>query len=263
MAAGTLNPPKLKGTPQFVFPWRGGRTPLFPKLLALVISCVAFGLLITTVRIRVETPEKSTPRKASVIFLGDDLESRALSLRAREGGPFPSRFEPSQWEGLAELEMTAMNAVRFQPQAYVPALQDLPAENQLQPLQLAAKGELFFPKRSLASRAAPELANRKLAPALYPLSGISNELLPRELPPFLPAVDAAMSSASWRFLVRVNPEGVVAECVSLEKGGEPGAPELEAWLHRVQFKADPSKPFRWIAVGIEFTNQPADGPDSN
>jgi hypothetical protein len=72
-----------------------------------------------------------------------------------------------------------------------------------------------------------------------------------------------MSSASWRFLVRLNPDGGVAECVSLEKGGEAGAPELEAWLHQIQFKPELGKPFRWIAVGIGFTNQPvADGPDA-
>lgn len=262
MASETLHPPKLKGTPALLFHWRGSNTPLFPKLLALAFSCVVFGLLITTVRIRVVAPQKSTPRKASVIYLGDDLESRALTLRAREGGPFPSRFEPSQWEGLAELETSAMNAIRYQRPPYVPALQDLPQANQLQASQLAAKGELFFPKRSPVPSPAPDLAKLKLAPALYPISGISNEQIPRELPSFMPAVDAAMSSASWRFLVRLNPEGVVAECVSLEKGGESGAPELEAWLHRVQFKLDPAKPVRWIALGIEFTNQAADGTDA-
>lgn len=263
MASETQHPPKLKGTPSFVFHWRGSRTPLFPKLLALAISSAVFGLLITTLRIRVVAPEKSPPHKASVIYLGDDLESRALSLRAREGGPFPSRFELSQWEGLAVMEVNAMHEIGFQRQNYLPALQDLPAENQLQPLRFASKGELFFPKRSPLPSAAPDLAKLKLAPALYPLSGISKDLLPRDLPSFTPPVDAAMSSASWRFLVRLNPEGVVAECVSLEKGGEPGALELETWLHRIPFKPDPAKSFRWIAVGIEFTNQHADGPDAH
>jgi hypothetical protein len=262
MTPVTLHPPKLKGTPALVFHWRGTHTPLLPKLIALAFSCVMFGLLITTVRIRVVAPQKSTPHKASVIYLGDDLESRALTLRASEGGPFPSRFEFSQWEGLAELETIAMNAIRYQRPPYVPALQDLPAANQLQASQLAANGELFFPKRNPVPSPSPDLAKLKLAPALYPVSGISKSQIPRELPSFTPAVDAAMSSASWRFLVRLNAEGIVAECVSLEKGGEPGAPELEAWLHRVHFMPDPAKPVRWIALGIEFTNQAADGTDA-
>ena len=155
-----------------------------------------------------------------------------------------------------------MNAVRFQPQPYVPALRDLPAENQLRPLELATKGELIFPSRKSAPTTTPDPAELKLAPTLYPLSGITRESLPETLPPFNDAVTAAMSSASWRFLLRLTAGGSVAECVSLEKGGEAGAPELEAWLQRIQFQPEPAKPFRWIAVGVGFTNQPADGTDA-
>lgn len=160
------------------------------------------------------------------------------------------------------MEMEAMNAVRFQPQPYVPALRDLPAENQLRPLELAATGELVFPKRGSVPLTTTDPAKLKFAPALHPLSGITRETLPADLPPFNATVTAAMSSASWRFLVRLTAEGTVAECVSLEKGGEAGAPELGAWLQRVQFKPDPEKPVRWMAVGVGFTNQPADGTDA-
>lgn len=257
----TVRPPRLAGTPELIFRWRGSRTPFFPKLLALALGVAAFALLMT-LRIRVTAPEKVSPRRAAVIYLGDDAQGRALKLRAQEGGPFPSRFEPSQWEGLAKMETEAMDSVRFQPQPYVPALPELPTENQLRPLELAAKGELVFPKRGPAPITTSDPAKFKLAPTLNPLSGITRETLPADLPPFSAAVTAAMSSASWRFLVRLTAEGTVAECVSLEKGGEAGAPELEAWLHRIQFKPEPAKPVRWIAVGIGFTNQPADGTDA-
>ncbi len=263
MAVGMVKSRKLAGAPGLVFRWGASKTPLLPKLLGMMLMAAVFAFLITSVRIRVTALEKSSPRKASVIYLRDDTEGRALTLRAREGGPFPSRFEPAQWEGMDALESAALDAVRFQPQPYVPALADLPAENLVQPLELAAKGRSFFPKRSPAAGPAPELAKLKLAPALYPLSGISAATLPEALPPFEAAVVGAMSSASWRFLVRLNPDGGVAECVSLEKGGEAGTPELEAWLHKIQFKPELEKPFRWIAVGIGFTNQPvADGPNA-
>lgn len=263
MADGMVKPHKLAGTPQWLFRWSTSKTLLLPKLFALVFVGAAFVILITSVRIRVTALEKSSPRKASVIYLRDDAEGRALTLRAHEGGPFPSRFEPSQWEGMAALEAAALDAVRFQPQPYVPAVADLPAGNWVPQVELAAKGQSFFPKRTPPSTNPPELAKLKLAPALYPLSGEASATLPETLPPFEAAVDGAMSSASWRFLVRLNPDGGVAECVSLEKGGEAGAPELEAWLHQIQFKPELGKPFRWIAVGIGFTNQPvADGPDA-
>lgn len=263
MAGGMVKARKSAGAPELVFRWGASNTPLFPKLFAMVFVAAAFAFLIGSVRIRVTALEKSSLQKAAVIYLRDDPEGRALTLRAREGGPFPSRFEPTQWEGMAGLESAALDAVRFQPQPYVPALADLPAGNRVQPLELAAKGQSFFPKRSPASGPAPEPAKLKLAPALYSLSGISAATLPEALPPFEAPVAGAMPSASWRFLVRLNPDGGVAECVSLEKGGEAGTPELEAWLHKIRFKPELGKPFRWIAVGIGFTNQPvADGPDA-
>jgi hypothetical protein len=119
-----------------------------------------------------------------VIYLRDDAEGRALTLRAREGGPFPSRFEPAQWEGMATLESAALDAVRFQPPPYQPALADLPSGNRVQDVELAARGLSFFPKRNPPSAHPQELAKLKLAPALYPLSGISAATLPEALPPF-------------------------------------------------------------------------------
>jgi hypothetical protein len=155
-----------------------------------------------------------------------------------------------------------MESVRFQPPPYEPKIVDLPERNEVKPLELAAKGEQFFPNHALIENPPPDVSRFKLAPVLYPLSGIRSEELPGDLPPFGAAVDAAMSSASWRFLLRLNSAGSVVECVSLEKGGEAGVAELEKWLHRIQFKPESGQPFRWISVGLGFTNQPADGTDA-
>lgn len=262
MASRTVKAGKPVAVSELIFRWRGSQQPVVPKLLAIALVGVAFLLLVTTVRIRVDAPEKSAPRRASVIFLRDDVEGRALTLRAREGGPFPSRFKPSEWEGLVGIETAAMDAVRFQPPAYVPVVEDLPAESQLQPLELATKGVSFFPNREFEPVILPDPGQLKPAPVLYPLSGVTAEILPRELPTFGAEIDAAMTANSWRFLVRLSPDGTVAECVSLGKGAEPGTAELDAWLRRLQFKPDPAKPFRWISVGIGFTNQAADGTDA-
>ena len=160
---------KPLGTPEWIFRWRGSRRPLFPRLFALVLVGGVFTLLVTTVKIRVEAPEKSSLRKASVIYLTDDAQGRALTLRAQEGGPFPSRFVLSQWAGLAELEKAAMEAARFQPLPYVPQLQDLPVERDVPPLELAAKGVAFFPERVPSLVFLPEERPWKVVPVLYPL----------------------------------------------------------------------------------------------
>jgi hypothetical protein len=259
MADGAVKSHQPMAAPQWLFPWRVAKVPPFPMVLALGLVGTMFAVFITQVRVQVMAPEKASLRKASLIYLGNDAQGRALSLRAREGGPFPSRFELSQWRGLERLENAVLDATRIHAPLYVPALQELPVEIRVKPLALAAKGECFFPKRSPLPVDAPDMIRLQPTPVLSPLAGVSTSALPTELPPFDTVVDGAMSAASWRFLVRLNPTGGVAECVSLEKGGEPGAAELAAWLHRTQFQPEPGKPFRWIAVAIGFTNPAADG----
>lgn len=262
MTGGMVKSRKPIDTPLWVFQWRGRKMPMFPGLFATALVCAVFVLLVTMLQIRVVTSEKSLPRKASVILLRDDAEGRALSLRAREGGPFPSRFELSSWPGLAGLEAAVQEAVRFKSPPYVPALADLPAENWIEPLALAAKGERVFPKRTAAPVSSLNSSPLKLVPALFALSGIAPDALPRDLPPFEAVVDRAMTSGSWRFLVRLNPVGSVAECVSLEKGSDESAPVLEAWLRRITFKPETTSGDRWIGVGVGFTNQPVDGTNA-
>ena len=262
MASTAVNRPRLMNTPEWVFPWRGRKRTFFSMVMAHLIVAAGFAVLLGTVRVRVISPKPLAPRKASLIYLTDDAQGRALALQAQEGGPFPSRFEPSQWEGMAALEAEALAASLRPNRPYVPALRDLPKETRIQPLELAAKGETVFPKRKPASGPAPDPTRLKPAPTLYPLSGIPADAIPAKLPPFTGTVDSAMTSTSWRFLVRLNPEGGVAECVSLEKGGEAGALELETWLHGIQFHPPSATPFRWIAVGIGFSNQPTDGTDA-
>jgi hypothetical protein len=258
----TLKFQKPADTPEWIFRWRGSRQPLFPKLFALASVGAAFTFLVTASRVRVDSLEKSAPRRGSLIYLRNDAQGRALALRASEGGPFPSRFDLSQWQGLPDLEASALAVARYQPPAYVPEIKDIAPAELTRPLQLAARGESFFPERRMPPVAVPEVDKMKIAPVLHALSGVTRETLPIDLPTFTAGVDSTMSSAQWRFLLRLNGDGSVAECVSLEKGGDPGASALEAWLQRIIFKPDATKAARWISVGVGFTNQPADGTDA-
>lgn len=228
----------------------------------MAVAGAAFTFLITAVSVKVDSPEKTALRKGSVIYLRNDAQGRAMALRASEGGPFPSRFELSQWQGFPDLDAAAMDSARYHPPQYVPDIKNLPPVNMVRPLPLAARGQSFFPERTMTALDIPSSGKMKIAPVIYPLSGVTEETMPADLPAFTAAVDSAMSSASWRFLLRLNTDGSVAECVSLDKGGEPRAAELESWLQRILFKPDFTKPPRWISVGIGFTNQPANGTDA-
>jgi hypothetical protein len=263
MAGRSVISKKRVSAPEWVFAWRFQKPQWVPRLMAVVVAGAVFACLLTVVRIRVVAPERLPARKASLIYLTDDASGRALSLRAREGGPFPSRFELKEWKELGKIETAALAATKFIQQPYVPAMSDLPDADQVTPMKLAAMGESFFPTRAGPVFKASVTGASKLAPELYPLDGISEELLPEVLPPFDAALDAFFTSSNWRFLVCLDPEGGVTECVSLERADERRAAELEAWLQNVQFRKNGinGKP-QWVSIGIQFTNQLAHGPDA-
>ena len=263
MAHTAVKHPRLMNTPEWVFPWRGRKRSYFPMVFAHLLVAAVFILLLGVVKVRLVTPKPMAPRKASLIYLADDAQGRALALKAQEGGPFPSRFEPSQWEGMAALEAEVLAATRGPSRPYVPTLRELPKDSEIPPVELAAKGEPVFPKRLPTARAAMDPAKFIPVPTLYPLSGITAAALPTELPPLDGAVKGAMISTSWQFLVRLDPSGGVVECVSLEEGGQEGTRELGNWLRGIRFPSAPGKSFRWIAVGVGFNNQPANEPDAH
>lgn len=248
---------KRREAPEWVFHWRRQPgNPALSKWLAVVVAGGLFALVLTAVRVSVSPPVKWAAPKAAVIYTNDDAEGRALAQRAREGGPFPSRFLPFEWEGAAAVEQTILEAARWTPPPYVPSLRGLP-DAPPPPLRLAARGEPVLPTRRPASAATPVPVKTILVPVIYPLSGIQQSEFPMDLPPIPDRVDATMSTGTWRFLVRLDSSGHVWDCVSLADGDEAGTSLLEGWLRLLKFSSAPNEPSRWIAVGVGFANQPA------
>jgi hypothetical protein len=251
---------KRKEAPEWVFPWRPRGESYFPKLLALAFVTVVFTLFITSVKIQVTVPTPWAARKAAVILAANDADGRALTLRAREGGPFPSRFEPAEWGALKDLEKSAFADSRWTPPAYEPALRPLPEKSLELPLLVDQDGPVL-PKRKTPPAEAPPAQNHRLAPVIAPLSGIDRAAIPSQLPAFEGVIDADLTSETWRFLVRLGPAGNVEQCAALTGGDEKPQMLLAEWLRRVVFKED-AKPARWISVAVSFSNQslsPADG----
>jgi len=253
---------KRKAAPEWVFRWRRPGNPALAKWIAVFVTGGLFALLLTSVRIQVNPPTVWAAPKASMIYVTNDAEGRALTMRAREDGPFPSRFLPSGWDGTAALEQAVHDAASWTPLPYVPSLRDLPTPASA-PLQLAVTGEPVLPKRPPAAPTAPLAVKLRPTPAIYPLSGITSEEIPRDLPPINEAMDPAITNETWRFLVRLDSAGQVWDCVSLAGGDQAGPSIMEKWLRRVTFQPDSKTPSRWIAVGVGFTNQPeTNGPDA-
>lgn len=244
-----------------VFPWHGQPGAVSTTILPVILASLAFACLLGLVRVKVAAPQFKMASKASWIQLPASSDGVSWALRAKEGGPLLARYEPSDWPAYAAMAQEVWQATRIAPQAYVPALRALPPEGLPQPQVLADKGEAVLPHRApvAAQRHAP--ATCKLAPLLYPLSAVGPVGLPPELPAFAGVVDAAMAATDWRFLLRLDPAGGVADAVALTKAAGTSSVLLENWLRGVTFDPKLAAADGWLAVGIKFSNQPMHGTD--
>ncbi len=262
MAHRTPTTSKPLGTPEWIYPWQRSESAFFGTLLAAVLLAGVFIFAFASIRVKIMVPKPIVPRKASLIFLTNSSEGRALALKAQEGGPFPSRFRPDQWDGMALLEAGVMATSRLPREIYVPQLKSLPEVNMADLRRSSPSLEMTFPKSVAATPPLQNVRKMKLAPQLYPLSGVTEQELPTTLPNFPTAIDGAIASTPWRFLLQLGPQGQVTECLSLGKGDDPGALELRQWLSSLTFQAAETQTSRWISLGIGFTNQADDGPDN-
>lgn len=253
---------KRKQAPQWVFPWRTRRESPLPKLAAVVISLALFAMLFGFLRIRVAPPTPWAANKATVFRVIDDADGRALTLQAREGGPFPSRFQPSEIGLLRDLEAGALSAADWRPPPYEPQLRELPAIGPPPPV-FSSPGQLVLPRR-MASVPVPLTGKSKPVPFLYPLAGLEAGGLPAGLPEFTGEIPPAMPVEPWRFLLRLNERGKVRDIVPLAGGGDgAGLPALIDWLRLLDFPPGDAVGDRWVAIGLGFMNQSNDGTDAD
>jgi hypothetical protein len=193
-----------------------------------------------------------------VIHVLDDIDGRALTVRAREGGPFPSRFEPAEWPAFTTLEKAALDAARAPLPPYLPTLREIPGETTHSPA-LAEPGKVVLPAPTPSPPVTRSSDRGPLVPTLLPLSGITANSIPGVLPAFPGEVTPSMAADPVRFLIRIDAAGYLTECLSLDAGDEAGPSPLETWLRGVRFKPDPSRPSRWAALRVAFTQLPANG----
>jgi hypothetical protein len=262
MAAKPKNIERLAARASLLFEWRQPSSPLFSKLAALGIVGGIFALLLANLQVHVLTPGAVTGQSASLMLMPTAATSGEWLSKAREGGPFPSRFEPLEWESASSLEGDVMASLLRPATTYSPVLRELPANEPAPAVPLANKGERVFPPVVKIRRTPVIPSSTGMMPGLYPLSGVTAAELPEKIPPLSGEITAAMAATPWRFLIRLLPGGGVADCTSLAGSEEPGANEIEAWLRQMTFDPATYKRSPWITVAVYFTNQPADGTDA-
>ncbi len=262
MSPAPNNPNDLASRPVLLlFLWRAPSNSVFATCAPIVLAVLAFAVLLGLVRIKVAAPQFKMASKATWMLLPASANGVSWTLRAKEGGPSLARYEPAEWQGYAPLAQESFLATRLPALAYSLSLRPLPSIPLAQPQALSDKGDAVLPHRVPISAARQNLPTGRLAPTLYPMSALGTSGLPHDLPTFTGEVDAALAATDWRFLLRLNPGGGVAEAVSLTRTTRTAAAPLENWLHAVVFDPKLAADGGWLAVGIRFTNQPGDGTD--
>lgn len=248
---------KRKEAPKWVFSWTPLGRPLVVRWLPLLFVGSCFALALAGLRIQVTPPKPWKARHVSLIQAVDGGESgRLLAMLAREGGPFPSRFEVKDWSGRQELEAEVYQSVRMDSPAYVPKLHGLDESMMSGAGGLALVGVPMLPRQVQGDLAVAGNGRHRLSPVLRGISGLTTADMPVDLPPMDESLAERMSARDWRFFLRLDAEGCVTECISLSP--EDGM-QLEEWLRGVRFRKNAKDASRWVAVDLGFANQKADG----
>lgn len=248
--------------PAWVFRWRRLGSPLFPKLLALGITCALFAAAASFLKIRIDFHAPWMPEAASVIHAGVDPAGSVLATVAVENGPYPSRFDLADWQGFQALEKSAEYHPASRFSRYVPQFRELPESRIFPAVPLAESGRPVLPPLPAPPPQKP-VGSVVTVPVLYPLSGISASGLPSKLPALGFPVDGELAAGTWRFLIRLRPDGTVLDAVSLAGGDEDGSDRtlrLISWLRTIRFPAAPAETaVRTAGVALGFINEPEYG----
>jgi len=237
------------------FAWMLPEANGWVAFLAILIAGALAAFLFTSLRVRVVPPPRLIERKAEVILIPSSDAGREWEIRAREAGPFPTRFEPTSWPGFRQWEDAALANLR-NAGARRPELHDWPAEAPAMAMatQVAMKGQRMLPKVDWKPEPPPIRtgdSRKGWDLELQRLTVLSDDAWPTVLPEFAGELDPADAAAPWRFLVQVGPSGRVEQCLMLNASSEPGGSALEQWLRGVRFGPSASKA-GWIGVGILF-----------
>lgn len=251
-------------SPKWIFSWRAPRSAAVFPAISLLLPAGLFAVVMTSLRVRVETPDPWLAQNASIILATQTPGGLDLIRFAKEDGPFPA---PLEWEDSVTLpdgQDSFLRALRGSPKAWKPELKPLPESGVFPSVSLAEKKEMVFAPLPSARRKVnfPPVTT---APQLVALGGISSEEFPAELPRLDLPVDQTLLSETWRFLVRLRADGSVIDAISLA-GGDPDGSDRTArlvnWLRNVRFAGGKDRPEeRFAGVGLRFINHSTHGPE--
>jgi hypothetical protein len=246
---------------RWIFSWHIFRDASHPKYLSLAITTALFALLLSTIRIKITSASHISPPHATLIYAPTGNDEQNLQIRALEGGPFPSRFYPSEWEGFASANQTVFAKPIHHIAPPAPALRPLGPEKPNKTSHLAGFTLSVFPdKPEPRSQIAPSPA-LAATPVIFFLSESNDQPPLPNVPALSQPISPEMSAEEWRFTLEINSQGRISECIALNSGDSPGLETITHWLRQITFPKPQTNKNQWIAVGVRFSNLPAPPQD--
>lgn len=240
-----------------VFRWQISESHVGFKVIAIVVVVIIFTVGFGTLDVHLRPLASPSLESAMILQFNDDDLGRMLTLIAEEKGPFPGRLEINGAGNLPEMDQ-GMGFVGVSGwSSYSATLRDFQSTVGDSSDFLVEKGRRYFPQRvkiideKLEFGGDAVQSTRK--PIITPFDDEAMSLMPELVPDFeIPVNGGDLLSASWRFMLRLRPDGSVSDCVSLSGGDDAGLEETTEWLKGLRFK--PGEGERWLGLRVEFLN---------
>lgn len=243
---------------EWIYDWKHPSRSLLHSWTALVVVAAAFAVLLVVVRVSIDEPVERAAPGALRLHLGSDEIGRTLTQRARAKGPFPAKFDAANWEGFEPLRALLRQSIEVELTPHQPRLLAFPEPPASPPL-LARRGEPVLPERPLDVTGPVADGNWRMVPVISVVDGITAGELPAALPDWKGEVAAELVSGQWRYLMELDDQGRVRQCVAMGGGGTVQSPQLATWLRSLVFRITPREEGRrWVAIAVAFENRSFD-----
>lgn len=252
--------PAGRGEFRWLFPWQRPRRQLVPGFLAVAAVSVGAAALMTVVRVKVGGPQFEMERRGTLLYLPAAGDGGVWALRAREAGPEITRYNPADWSGYATANRMLLDAAAPQAPGYKPTPRPWQESREPENVGLSIKGVPFLPVRPPAP-APPAAPGWRQVPALRLLTPANGAALPLELPALPEGKPPVIPPDGARFLVRLTPEGGVADCLALSQD-DGGNAALASWLRGIGFDRKLAGDGEWFAFVVTYHNAPVDESDN-
>ena len=239
-----------------IFDWSDADSHRGWKGASVLIAALGFGFLLSAIHVDFDFRELSSVKTASVLYLPDQEAGRTWRMIAEEEGPFPGRLEISgehdvleEFGSTALIEGDAWNT-------YEIAMRSLEPDSVKANHRIAVQGQRYLPKifKSTPEATVPDKATVGQKPLLIPYTKESEKWLPTELPEFQHETKREIDVSGWRFVLNLNDQGRVVECMAINGGDDEGLAEITAWVRGLQFqKAEQEE--RWMGLRVEILNK--------